>query len=71
VSEALFTVRSPEPATRRGPLGVSGATARVAVAELTIPSSHRGLVAAVWTLVGVPLSWGVFKTLTLASQMVR
>jgi hypothetical protein len=69
VSEALFTVRSPETATIRGPLGVSGGTARVAVADVTIPSSHWGLVAAAWTLVGVPLAWGVFKTLTLAAQM--
>jgi hypothetical protein len=27
------------------------------------------LVAAAWTLVGLPLAWGVFKTLTLAAQM--
>jgi hypothetical protein len=26
---------------------------------------------AAWTLVGVPLAWGILKTLTLASQMFR
>jgi hypothetical protein len=69
VSESLFTVRGPETAAKRAPLDVSGATARVAVAEVTIASSHWALVAAAWTLVGVPLAWGVFKTLTLAAQM--
>jgi MFS family permease len=32
-------------------------------------SSHWGQVAVVWTLVGVPLAWGVLKTLTLARQL--
>jgi hypothetical protein len=41
----------------------------VAVADVTVASSHWGLVAAAWTLVGLPLAWGVFKTLTLAAQM--
>ena len=68
VSEALFTVRGPETAPRE-PLAVAGAAARVAVADVTVASSHWGLVAAAWTLVGVPLAWGVFKTLTLAAQM--
>jgi MFS family permease len=68
VSEALFTARAPETALRE-PLAVAGAPARVAVADVPVVSSHWGLVAAAWTLVGVPLAWGVFKTLTLAAQM--
>jgi MFS family permease len=32
-------------------------------------SSQWGLVAVAWTLVGVPLVWGVLKTLTLARQL--
>ena len=68
VSEGLFTAHGPETA-RREPLAVAGAPARVAVADVTVVSSHWGLVAAAWTLVGVPLAWGVFKTLTLAAQM--
>ena len=35
----------------------------------TAPSGRWGLVAIAWTLVGLPLGWGVLKTLTLASQM--
>jgi hypothetical protein len=70
VSEALFTARGPETAPRE-PLAVAGAPVRVAVADVTVPTSHWGLVAAAWTLVGVPLAWGVFKTLTLAAQMFR
>jgi MFS family permease len=68
VSEGLFTARGPETAPRE-PLAVAGAAARVAVADVTVASSHWGLVAAAWTLVGLPLAWGVFKTLTLAAQM--
>jgi MFS family permease len=42
------------------------------VATLLQASTARwGLVAVAWLLVGVPLAWGVFKTLTLASQMFR
>ena len=65
---ALFNAHGPETA-RREPLAVAGAPARVAVADVPVVSSHWGLVAAAWTLVGVPLAWGVFKTLTLAAQM--
>jgi MFS family permease len=68
VSETLFTARGPDIATRRESLGVSGA-ARVVVADVTVLSSQWGLVAVAWTLVGVPLAWGVMKTLTLAAQM--
>jgi MFS family permease len=35
------------------------------------PASRWGVVAAAWMLAWVPLAWGVFKTLTLASQMFR
>ena len=33
------------------------------------PAGEWGLVAAGWLLAGVPISWGVFRTLTLVSQM--
>jgi len=68
VSEDLFTARGPETAPRE-PLAIAGAPARVAVADVTVAPTHWALVAAAWTLVGVPLAWGVFKTLTLAAQM--
>jgi hypothetical protein len=68
VSEDLFTARGPETAPRE-PLAIAGAPARVAVADVTVAPTHWGLVAAAWALVGVPLAWGVFKTLTLAAQM--
>ena len=38
---------------------------------VTKASGQWGLVAAAWTLVCAPLAWGVFRTLTLASQMFR
>jgi MFS family permease len=33
--------------------------------------SGRGAVVAAWSLVGLPLAWGVYKTLGLATQMFR
>jgi hypothetical protein len=41
-----------------------------------MPSTRRGsgqwwLVAVAWTLVGVPLLWGVWDTLTKASALFR
>jgi MFS family permease len=35
------------------------------------PAGQWNLVALGWLLAGVPISWGVFRTLTLASQMFR
>jgi hypothetical protein len=37
--------------------------------DVAAPPAQWGLVALAWTLVGLPLGWGVLKTLTLASQM--
>lgn len=34
-------------------------------------SGHWSLTAAAWGLAAIPLAWGVFRTLTLASQMFR
>jgi hypothetical protein len=48
-----------------------GAVPVVSVIAATEPSGQWGLVAIAWTLVGLPLGWGVLKTLTLASQMFR
>jgi hypothetical protein len=49
--------------TAAGPAPVIRAT------DVTAPPAQWGLVALAWTLVGLPLGWGVLKTLTLASQM--
>jgi len=46
-----------------------GSSAGVLVSDGTVRASHWGFVVAAWALVGVPLAWGVFKTLTLAAQM--
>jgi MFS family permease len=62
VPDALFTAAT---ATTQG-----SASALSAIAAAT-PSAQRGLVAVAWTLVGLPLAWGVLKTLALASQMFR
>jgi MFS family permease len=62
VPDALFTAAT---ATTQG-----SASALSAIDAAT-PSAQRGLVAVAWTLVGLPLAWGVMKTLALASQMFR
>jgi MFS family permease len=36
-----------------------------------VPAGEWGVVAAGWVLASVPLGWGVFRTLTLVSQMFR
>ena len=60
VAGELFTVA---PASARGDTPERPATAALA------PSANWGLAAVAWTLVGAPLAWGVFKTLTLAAQL--
>jgi MFS family permease len=62
VPDSLFVAMA---APARGPAPASAARAFDAAA----PFSQWRLVAVAWTLVGVPLAWGVFKTLTLASRM--
>jgi len=60
VPDARFTVVAPQ---ARGPAPA------VQVTDAAARSSQWGLVAVAWTLVGVPLAWGVTKTLALAGQM--
>ncbi len=46
--------------------------AEAAAARLApVAAGHWSLVVVAWLLVGVPLAWGVFRTLALASQMFR
>ena len=53
---------------------LSSSAGAVASATLSPPvvatAAGWSLVIAAWTLVGVPLAWGVFQTLWLARQMV-
>lgn len=49
----------------------TGSVPDTPAAVRTSPSRNWSLVGAAWTLAAVPLGWGVFKTLTLASQMFR
>jgi len=71
VAERLFTSGGAAgvtlPATIAG--RSRGSSAGVLVSDGTVRASHWGFVVAAWALVGVPLAWGVFKTLTLAAQM--
>jgi hypothetical protein len=46
-----------------------GASAVASPAGVVAPAGW-GMVAAAWLLVGVPLAWGVFQTLSLARQMI-
>ena len=60
VEQALFTLAP----------AVKTAQARGSAAA-DAPAGEWGLVAFGWLLAGIPISWGVFKTLTLVSQMFR
>jgi hypothetical protein len=57
VEQRLFTLA---PAAPRDPSRKTLAAA---------PAGEWGLVTAGWLLAGVPIGWGVFRTLTLVSQM--
>jgi MFS family permease len=59
VNQGLFTL---------APLTSSGQSEKT---RADVPAGEWGLVAAGWMLAGVPLGWGVFRTLTLVSQMFR
>jgi MFS family permease len=59
VAKSLFTLEPPAKIDR----------ARSVVASA--PTGEWGLVAVAWLFAGVPIGWGVFKTLALASQMFR
>jgi MFS family permease len=65
VSENLFVLTAPGAQPER----VMEKTATGAA--IAAPTGQFGLAATAWTLAAVPLGWGVFKTLTLASQMFR
>jgi hypothetical protein len=58
VERSLFTL-APSAKARSG-----GAVAHA-------PAGEWGMVAAGWLLAGLPIAWGVYKTLTLVSQMFR
>jgi hypothetical protein len=57
-------------ATGATPASAEGGAPRVTHAA-ALPRGHWGLVAVTWTLVAVPLGWGVYHTLALVSQLFR
>jgi MFS family permease len=61
VSERLF-VRVTDAGTKAQELSAPRSQA---------PSRQWGLATSAWALTAIPLGWGVFRTLTLASQMFR
>jgi MFS family permease len=52
-------------------LAPAGRTAPTRRGGPSVPSHEWGLVAAGWLLAGVPVGWGVYKTLALVGQMFR
>jgi MFS family permease len=62
VGKSLFTLSPGAPAATREQSQKTFADA---------PAGEWGLVAIGWLLAGVPIGWGVFRTLTLVSQMFR
>jgi MFS family permease len=62
VGKELFTLSPASPTAARSQSKTTMADA---------PAGEWGLVAAGWLLAGVPIGWGVFRTLTLVSQMFR
>jgi MFS family permease len=61
VKSSLFTMPAPAHAVARSSNTVSADP----------PAGEWGLVAFGWLLAGVPISWGIFRTLTLVGQMFR
>jgi MFS family permease len=68
VEAARFTVASRGGAAMPVP---TGAPAPPPAELASIPSGHWGPVVFAWFLVAVPLGWGVFRTLALASQLFQ
>jgi len=62
VPDELFTASPP---------AVAASPAVTSTTAVHVPSSQWGLVAFAWTLVGVPIAWGVLKTLLLAGRLFR
>jgi hypothetical protein len=52
--------------TLKGDLASGAAPAAVSASAVDVPVGHWGLVVIAWVLVGLPLGWGLFKTVTLA-----
>jgi MFS family permease len=80
VDPALFTAApggqvmtvAPSPAPGGQVMTVAPAPARGGQVMTVAPAGGpRGQVVIAWLLVGIPLSWGIFRTLTLASQLFR
>jgi MFS family permease len=67
LSDRLF--RSVAPAPAAGAVATGGGT--IAATVTPAPAARWSLVAGAWALASVPLAWGIFKTVTLASQMFR
>jgi MFS family permease len=61
VDSSLFTMPAATPAAAPGSNSVA----------VDPPAGEWGLVALGWLLAGVPIGWGVFRTLTLVGQMFR
>jgi hypothetical protein len=56
------------------PASVAAVAAGSAVSTSTDPPttsgrSHRTALAVAWALVGLPLAWGIYKTMALAAQL--
>jgi MFS family permease len=65
VPDALFTLVPGAPAQPKVAVATSSSAA-------TVPASRQwAFTGAAWALAGVPLGWGVMRTLTLASQIFR
>ena len=64
VNPALFTSNAPGSAARS-----ASVTPPVSPAHVHGRPGHWGEVVVAWVLVGVPLAWGVYRTLALASQL--
>jgi MFS family permease len=62
VSPALFTLK---------PDVKPAAPGAAVTAAATAPVGNWGLVAICWMLVGVPLGWGVYRTITLAARLFQ
>jgi len=64
VADALF-VAAPASDAVAAPASARATQVTAQAAE----GSQRGLLVIVWTLVGLPLGWGIYKTLALAGQL--
>jgi MFS family permease len=64
VNPALFTSNAPGSAAR-----FASVTPSASPAHVHGRPGHWGEVVVAWVLVGVPLAWGVYRTLALASQL--